>query len=118
LLRLGEPKPKVSRASPLIVLDAGNLGLRHLTRPELRHQFHPPHQLSSAPSQPSSREPRTYPNDINTPTILNALPAPWVAFARTLIDRVASVEQKAILAGMALCWRDVADAAVAVLVVV
>jgi hypothetical protein len=46
LLRLGEPKPKVSRASPLIALDAGNLGLRHLTRPELRHQFHPPHQLS------------------------------------------------------------------------
>jgi hypothetical protein len=31
---------------------------------------------------------------------------------------VASVEQKAILAGMALCWRDVADAAVTALVVV
>jgi hypothetical protein len=53
LLRLSEPKPKVSRAGLLIALDAGHLGLRHLTRPQF-HQFLPPH--------------------INTPpTILNAL---------------------------------------------
>jgi hypothetical protein len=45
LLRLGQPKPQVSCAGPLIARDAGNLGLRHLTRPQLLHQFHPPHQL-------------------------------------------------------------------------
>jgi hypothetical protein len=65
LLRLGQPKPKVSDAGVLIALDAGNLGLRHLTRPQLRHQFHPPHRLRhQATPLPVSR---TYPNDINTP---------------------------------------------------
>jgi hypothetical protein len=44
LLRLGQPKPKVSHAGLPIAFDAGHLGLRHLTRLQLRHQFHPRHQ--------------------------------------------------------------------------
>jgi hypothetical protein len=58
LLRLSEPKPKVGRAGLLIALDASNLSLRHLTRPQFRHQFHPPHQLRrQANPLPVSPEP-------------------------------------------------------------
>jgi hypothetical protein len=45
LLRLGGPKSKVRQASFLIALDASHLGLRHHTRPQFRHQLHPPNQL-------------------------------------------------------------------------
>jgi hypothetical protein len=41
-----------------------------------------------------------------------------VAFLRTLVDRMAGCEQTAILPGMALRWRDVANVTVPVLVVV
>jgi hypothetical protein len=55
LLRLAQPKPKVSGTGLLIALDAGNLGLRHFTRPRLRHQFHPPHKLRHQ-SQPDATQ--------------------------------------------------------------
>lgn len=50
LLRLGQPKSKISQASLLIALDAGHLSLRHDPRPKLRHQLHPPHQLRHPPT--------------------------------------------------------------------
>src|ERR1700733_4344378 len=48
------------------------------------------------------------------------LPAPpsWVVFPRSLIDRMPRLEQRAILPSMALCRGNIADAAVAVLMVV
>jgi hypothetical protein len=51
---------------------------------------------------------------------VSGLPAPasWVAFPRLLIDRVAGLEQRPILAGMTLRRGDVADGAMAVLVAV
>ena len=45
-------------------------------------------------------------------------PAPGVAFARGLVDGMAGAQQAGILAGMALRRGDIADAAVAVFVVV
>jgi hypothetical protein len=45
-------------------------------------------------------------------------PAPRIALARLLIERAAAGEQCAILPGMALSRRDIADAAVMVLVVI
>jgi len=54
LLRLGEPKPKVSHASLLIALDAGYLCLRHDTWPQLSHQLHPPHKR--VPAMGSNRD--------------------------------------------------------------
>jgi DNA invertase Pin-like site-specific DNA recombinase len=41
----GEPKSEFGYASLLVALDAGHLSFRHHTRPPLRHQLHPPHQL-------------------------------------------------------------------------
>jgi hypothetical protein len=72
LLRLGQPKPKVSCVSLLIALDAGNLGLRHFTRPQLRHQSHPPHQLRHQ-ANPLPVSPEPTPTTSTPPTILNAL---------------------------------------------
>ena len=45
-------------------------------------------------------------------------PASRIALARLLIESVAASEQRAILPGMSLSWRDVLNAAVMVLVVV
>src|SRR3954468_10003774 len=47
-----------------------------------------------------------------------AAPAPWVARASLLIERVAASKQRPVLSGMTLCRRDVADAAVPMLMVV
>jgi hypothetical protein len=47
-----------------------------------------------------------------------ATPAPRVSFLRVLVDRVAGGEHGSILAGMTLCWRDIADSAVSMLVVI
>jgi hypothetical protein len=51
---------------------------------------------------------------------VSGLPAPasWVALPRILINRMAGLEQRAILPGMTLCRGDVADAAMAVPVVI
>jgi predicted ATPase len=77
LLRLGQPKPKVSHASLLIAFDAGHLGLRHLTRPQLRHQFHAPHQLRHH-SQPHPVSTDPIPTKSAPPRILHALsPDRW-----------------------------------------
>src|SRR4051794_30375697 len=47
-----------------------------------------------------------------------AAPAPWVALAGLLIEHVTTSQQRPVLSDMALCRRDVANAAVTVLVVV
>jgi hypothetical protein len=58
LLRLGEPKSEVRQASFLIALDASHLSLGHHTRPQFRHQLHPPNQLRhQTNSLPVSPEP-------------------------------------------------------------
>jgi hypothetical protein len=46
LLRLREPKAKFGYPSLFIALEACNLHLRRYPSRQLRHQLHPPHQLS------------------------------------------------------------------------
>ena len=45
-------------------------------------------------------------------------PAPWVAFSRVLVERMTRHQHAAILTGMTLSRRDIANAAMSVLVVV
>ena len=52
LLRFGQPKSQISQASLLIALNAGDLGLCHHTRPKLRHQLYPPHQIRHQTHRP------------------------------------------------------------------
>jgi hypothetical protein len=74
LLRFGESKPKFSYASLLIAFDAGRLSIRHHTKPQLRLQLYPPHQLRHQ-ANPLSVSPEPIPTTSAPPTVLNALVA-------------------------------------------